>query len=508
MLVHQFLEKSANKFPDKESVVYNQQRISFRELDNLANQLANRLLEVGIKKGDRVAFVLENSVQYIVSFFAVLKMGGITVAQNTLSGGSYLKEVFSDSEISAVITQKLFAQKVRFAIENLDSLVGVLITEDCPAFEEWVQTTVTTFDEILSDQVVGRPNIEIDEREIACIVYTSGSTGKPRGVTLSHLNLVSNTHSIIEYLPLDSTDRVMAILPFSYSYGQSVLLTHLGVGACLVINNKFAFPKVVLDQMVEEKCTGFSGVPTNFILLLTRTDIKEREFPNLRYVTQAGGAMAPAIVKELRKSLAGHVKIYIMYGQTEASPRLSYFCLDDHPQKLGSIGKAIPNVKLLIKTSDGRVAKSGEEGEIIASGDNIMRGYWGQEKETAMVLKSDGLQTGDLGKIDEEGFIYIVGRSKEMIKSGANRFNAKEIEEVLYSHEGIQEVAVIGIPDEIMGEAVKAFISVNSSCELDEKKIILFCRKNMAPFKVPKFVTILPSLPKNSSGKIMKKNLN
>ncbi len=507
MLVHHFLEKSAKRFPDKEAVVYGKLRLSYREIDRRANQLGNYLLASGVRKGDRVALVLDNSVNYIVTYFAILKIGGITVAQNTQNSASYLAEAFGDSLVRAVVTQNTFAGKVRKAAENNPSVTSVVLADSSAAFDDLKRISVGRFADIFHSMSAEHPPVRVIDADIASIIYTSGSTGKPRGAAFSHLNLTSNTNSIVEYLELTPSDRILVVLPFSYCYGKSLLHTHFKVGGSVVINNHFAFPRVALDEMIKERCTGFSGVPSNFSMLLERTDIRNRQFPDLRYITQAGGAMAPQTIKELRKALPFHTRIYIMYGQTEASARLSYLEPDNLERKLGSIGKAIPNVELVLKTKDGRLAKPGEEGEIVARGSNIMAGYWGQPEETAKVLKGDGLHTGDLAKTDKEGFIYIIGRTKDMIKCGANRISAKEIEEILLSHEHILEAAAIGVPDPIMGEAIKAFVVFKNNSRLSEKQIILFCRQRMALFKVPKYVEFLSSLPKNSSGKIMKHSM-
>ncbi len=507
MLVHRFLEESARIYPDKVAVIHGPQRITYRELNEKSDQLAHFLSDSGIKAGERVGFVLDNSIPLIISYFAILKVGAITVAQNTLNSAAYFSNVFNESGTKLIITQNKFALNVSKAIADVKTVTQVVLADSSKIFQDLTDIKSTEFDEIFSNKTRWSDRGNINENTTASIVFTSGSTGHPKGVVLSHGNLVSNTEAIVSYLELSESDRIMVILPFSYTYGTSLLLTHFMVGGSLVINNSFTFPKVVLDELIKEKCTGFSGVPTNFILLLEKTDIRKRDFPDLKYITQAGGAMAPDTTLELKSTLPEHVKIFIMYGQAEASTRLSYFCLNGNESKLGSIGKAIPTVTLSLITRSGEIARKGEEGEIVVTGPNIMQGYWNQPDETKLVLKDDGLHTGDIGRIDEDGFFYIVGRIKEMIKSGANRVSAKEIEEVLITHEGILEVAVIGVPDHIMGEAIKAFIVKKDDADFDEKQISMFCKKNMAMFKVPKYITFLHSLPKNQSGKILKTKL-
>ncbi|MBE0616967.1 MAG: AMP-binding protein, partial [Proteobacteria bacterium] len=341
---------------------------------------------------------------------------------------------------------------------------------------------------------------------LAKIIYTSGTTGEPKGVMLRHRNLVANVRSIVEYLGLTERDRVMAVLPFFYVYGNSVLLTHAAVGGSLVVNQSLMYPNVILEQMTAEGVTGFSGVPSTFAILLNRSSIREHRFPALRYVTQAGGAMSPKLACEVREVLP-QTDVFIMYGQTEASARLSYLPPADLLRKAGSIGRAIPGVRLQVLRPDGSPAGVGEVGEIVAQGDNVMAGYWGKPEETAQVLRAEGLWTGDLAKTDEEGYLYIVSRKSDMIKSGAHRIAPKEIEELIQEHPAVHEVAVFGVDDEILGEAIHACAVLKGGVRCTEKELTRFCRENLPAFKVPHKVEFRDDLPKTASGKIRKEEL-
>jgi acyl-CoA synthetase (AMP-forming)/AMP-acid ligase II len=263
------------------------------------------------------------------------------------------------------------------------------------------------------------------------------------------------------------------------------------------------FPESVLDDIEKYKCTGFAGVPSNYQILLRKSSIKERNLPSLRYVAQAGGRLPDSFIKELKQALT-KVEIFIMYGQTEATARLSYLPPIMLGEKLGSIGKGIPGTELKVIDKEGDEIKAGDIGEVVASGGNIMKGYFNDKEETDKVVRKGYLYTGDLATIDDDGYIYIVAREKEIIKSGGNRISPKEIENTIIQIPSVIEVAVIGTPDDILGEAIKAFIVLNNEAlKIDEKYIIEYCKDRLPSYKVPKYVVLLDGLPKNSSGKVM-----
>ena len=297
------------------------------------------------------------------------------------------------------------------------------------------------------------------------------------------------------------------MLPFHYSFGNSLLLTHVQRGGRVVIDNRFAFPQKVIETLVDQKCTGFSGVPSHYAILCARTDFLDMSHEHLRYLTQAGGAMSPALARRIRAALPERVDVYIMYGQTEASARLSYVPPERMTEKFGSIGVGIPGVSLRVLRPDGSECDVREEGEIVAAGPNIMRGYWNAPDETAKVLFDDGLHTGDLGYRDEDGFMFIVDRAKNMIKAGANRVSAKEIEEAILELESVVEACVIGVPDEMLGEAIEAWVVTRDAADRDDQAILRHCLARLAQFKVPRKIHFTDDLPKNSFGKVLKREL-
>ncbi|GAB4167722.1 MAG: class I adenylate-forming enzyme family protein [Calditrichia bacterium] len=503
MLVHDFLSNSCEKYPEKPFVWYKDQWKTYLEIEEMSNAFARYLIKLGLKKGERVALLLENSFQYVITYYGILKAGGVTVALNTDQTEDSLLYLLNHSDSEILVTQKRYQPLLKKISSDIQTLKHVIV-------DEFSEESGTRFEwhkwETLKEFSTEHPGIRMIDLDLASIVYTSGSTGEPKGVTLRHLNIVTNTRSIVEYLELTEKDRIMVVLPFYYIYGKSLLNTHAFVGGSVVLDNRFAFPNVILDTMKKTEVTGFSGVPSTFSILLHKTKIKSMRFPSLRYLTQAGGAMAPAMQKEVAMTFYP-AKLFIMYGATEASARLSYLDPVDLPRKWGSIGKAIPNVDLFVADEEGNPLPVGREGEIVARGANLMVGYWKDPDGTARALRNGLYWTGDIGVTDEEGFIYVVGRSKDMIKVGGERVSAKEIEERIMEHPEVSEVAVIGIPDEMLGEAPKAFIILKNGDSLPEKELKDFLKGKLQQIKIPVEFEFRKELPKNESGKIMKEEL-
>jgi len=498
------LFKSAvNRFPGNVAVKDRHHSLTYKELQSLADGLTTTLIDAGLVHGDRVGLLVDSSAQYVVAYLGILQAGCVAIPLNTDNSQRNLEFVLQQCGVKYLIGQSRYLS--RYQLWSLDDIS--IICSDCSDvvnkgdegpgrdFVRWEQAIEK------SPDLDFPPNLS--SADLACILFTSGTTGEPKGVMLSHGNLVANTRSIISYLHLKETDSVMAVLPFFYSYGSSLLHTHLAVGGTVHIEGQFVYPNKALERMAKERITGFAGVPSTFALLLHRSNFKDMDWPHLRYVTQAGGAMAPSLAKRLGDVLLDS-DIYIMYGQTEATARLSYLPPDRFVDKLDSIGKAIPGVELRVVDEKGHQVIPGQIGEIIAKGENIMQGYWGQPEETANVLRDGWLYTGDLARVDEEGYIYIESRKSDMIKSGAHRISPKEIEEVLATWPGVHEVSVTGCPDPILGEAIWAFVVPEGNQALDHKAIIRHCRDNLASFKVPQRLIELIELPKTTSGKIKK----
>jgi long-chain acyl-CoA synthetase len=508
-MLHAFLEKNASQRPDRVAVIQGTRRVTYGELGLSVSRLASFLIQAGVQKGDRVGIVSRNSPEYIAAYIGIQQAGGIAVDINYQDSSHEIGTIVRHCRVSALIVDNHFMTSVTEVVREtpwIRTVIGIerralgfkSIRERIPRHIGYV-----TMDEVLGSGH-GPDRIDrITEGDIASIIYTSGTTGTPKGVMLSHENLQANARSIITYLGLSEDDRVMAVLPFCYSYGKSLLTTHVMAGGSLVLENGFVYPQTVFTKMVDEEVTGFAGVPSTFAIMLNRSNFSDFRFPKLRYVTQAGGAMPPHHALKLAQLLPA-TKIYIMYGQTEATARLTYLEPDELLKRPGSIGKAIPGVEVAVVLDQGVRAPAGQEGELVARGKNIMAGYWNDPEATDRVLKNGWLHTGDLGCADKDGYLTIVGRRSDMIKSGAHRISPKEIEDVIHDMDQVHEVSIVGIHDDVLGEAIRAVVVLKNGCESDAHQVQRHCKTKLAAFKIPKEVVFVETLPKTMSGKVKK----
>jgi acyl-CoA synthetase (AMP-forming)/AMP-acid ligase II len=503
MLIDRFPAQWALNTPAATAAVHLDTTLRYAELEENTARIAGLLRSCGVASGDRVAVLLDNGLDYLCAFFGILRAGGVVVGLNPANTSRDIAYVLGHCRAAAVITQPRSLAALKQALPAVPSVHSIFLS--CPPSakaEQGLPGSVSCcwlYQSPESGPLALSP-LQGDDA-LAAIIYTSGTTGKPKGVMLTHRNLAANTRSIVDYLGLTSGDSVMVVLPFYYSYGLSLLLTHAAVGGRLVIDNRFAYPNTVLETMERERVTGFAGVPSTFAILIHKSSINRFLLSSLRYLTQAGGPMAPALIEEIGRLLPGR-EVFIMYGQTEAAARLSYLPPDRIGDKLGSIGKAIPDVELKLLDREGRPVAPGGVGEIVARGDNVMAGYWDSPEETAAVLRPEGLRTGDLARMDEDGFLYIVSRKSDMIKSGAHRISPKAIEEIIAEHEGVFESAAVGFPDEILGEAIALFVVPRDGAALTEADVLKHCRNNLPRYKVPQKIILASHLPKTPSGKI------
>lgn len=494
----------AATYPDKTAVKYRDLLTTYQRLWDSAVHISEYLLTNGLKKGDRVVLLRENSPEYIAAYYGILMAGGVVVALNTAAKSYDLINWIRHSGSNWIFTSSQNNELIDIANAFQDSLRFVLIGEG--DLDSLPVATPVRYDDIVSDTYTAVQKPLINENDIATIIYTSGTTGHPKGVTLSHGNLVSNMTSILDYLPICNDDKFLCVLPFYYSYGNSVLHTNLLAGAELILENSFLFPHAILKTMETEGVTSFSGVPSTYAILLSRAKINDFNLSSLKYMTQAGGAMSPAHIDRLQKLLPD-IQFFVMYGQTEATARLSYLPSHMLNKKIGSAGIAIPGVTLELRNPDNMKTRQGEVGEIYATGNNIMYGYWSDQQLTDTVLKDGWLKTGDLAYQDEDGFFYIVGRQSEMIKTGAHRISPLDIEEVLARCSDVSESAVIGVEDEILGQVIKAFVVLKPGSALTKRDLQLHCKNNLAIYKIPKYLEFINEIPKTSSGKIKRHEL-
>lgn len=510
--IQNFLENSAARFPDKIALIHGDVRATYTQINTAANSLSTWLIGNKVSIGDRVVILLENSLEYVISYYAILKSGAIAVPLSTAHKPDTLNPLLSELEPATIITSKKSERLLNASDATLIKNSKLIIKNFSTVSSVTLNKTgldITGFDDTISSNTSKNPTISTDEtsasERTASIIYTSGSTGKPKGVMLSHKNIIANAHSICQYLELTENDIQMVVLPFFYVMGKSLLNTHFAVSATVVINNKFAFPADVINEMIKEKITGFSGVPSTYAYLLHRSPLarKRDRFSSLRYCSQAGGHMADSTKKALRQALPSHTKIYIMYGATEASARLSYLPPEYFENKMGSIGKPIPGVTLRVMDKKGNELPAGEKGEIVARGENITQGYWKDPEGTARVLDRNGYHTGDIGYMDKEGFFHVESRKDNLIKVSGHRLNPREIEDVLIATNMIIEAAVIGIPDPLLGNKLVA-VAVPQNGDCTSEKLLETCASKLPKYKLPGEIKLTRLLPKSPNGKIDK----
>lgn len=501
-LIHHFLEESARQYPDKIALIHERVRVTYSQINARANSLAHYLIGSGVRAGDRIAILFDNSLEYVLSYYGVLKSGAVAVPLNTDLKPDSLRSILLELEPTCIISSSKFDRLLQAAqVEELE--IQNFIVSNPQQKSPGGDYVISSLEDLIQDDASDNPNVQIQGSELASIIYTSGSTGRPKGVMLTHMNIVSNTNSICQYLRLTASDIQMVVLPFFYVMGKSLLNTHFAVGGTVVINNKFAFPASVLNEMVAEKVTGFSGVPSTYAYLLHRSPLASYrdKLSSLRYCSQAGGHMSRAVKKGLRQVLPSHTDIYIMYGATEASARLSYLVPNRYTEKMDSIGKAIPGVTLCILGEDGNELPPGQTGELVAQGPNIMRGYWKDRDSTARALNGKWYRTGDQAYRDAEGYFFLVGRKDEQLKVGGHRINPREIEDVLMESGLLVEAVVVGLPDDLLGYRLLA-IGVANSKDCSEQAIRSYCYEKLGRTKTPQEIVLVRVLPKSSSGKI------
>jgi long-chain acyl-CoA synthetase len=491
-----------SKEPSRVALRFVESDYTYGDLQFVSYKIAEYLIRAGARKGDRAVILSENSFFWVAAYLGILRSGMVCVPLPPTISQQELSYILETTDPQFVFLQARLIKKYKFEPYQL-----VLITDrDVTGMPTRVQ--ISCLDNVLHTEISDTSILPSTVPEdLAALMFTSGSTGKPRGVMVSHRNIIANSNSIIQSLCLKEEDSIMTVLPFHYCFGTSLLHTHLRVGGSLVVDLRFMYPETVLQRMEEMKCTGFAGVPSHYQILLRSSSLKKKSFPYLRYFQQAGGHLGPSFIRELQDAFPS-TQIFVMYGQTEATARLTCLPPEALESKLGSVGKAVPGVTLHILNESGIEVVSGEIGEIVAEGENVTQGYWCAPEETAMSFREGRLYTGDLATVDDEGFIYIVDRAKEFVKCGGKRISCRQIEENLLEFEGLIEVAVVGVPDNILGEAVRAYVVPRQPYNGDlEEKLSSFCKARFPAQSVPKEFVILSALPKSSAGKVLRQQL-
>ncbi|WP_178984249.1 class I adenylate-forming enzyme family protein [Winogradskyella helgolandensis] len=472
-----------SKHLEKDFLLGSKETVSFEKIYSESLKIAS-YLKATVGQNQHITLISPNSAFFITTYLGILKSGNICVPLNFAIEQGNLDYILNTTESATVFISKPLKRKLKFNT-NIH-----LIDEDESL-------------EIIANQAIVDIDLDFDSNRVAEIIFTSGSTGEPKGVMISHQNIIANTNAIISYLKLTSNDVMCVVLPFFYCYGLSLLHTHLKVGGSLVLNNSFIFLGSVINDLKNHKCTGFAGVPSHFQILLKKSQtFKTEAFPNLRYVTQAGGKLHTVFIDEFTEAFPTK-EFYVMYGQTEATARLSYLPPEYIKTKTSSIGKAIPNVELKIVNSNGETVTIDEEGELLARGENVMLGYFKDVETTNQVIKNGWLHTGDLAKIDKDGFIYLVARKKEIIKVGGKRVSPKEIEDVILAIPEVEDCIITGFDDELLGEAILATVVLNNTENKEHMtdKILKECSKHLSLYKIPQKIVFEKTIQLSATGK-------
>jgi acyl-CoA synthetase (AMP-forming)/AMP-acid ligase II len=493
--IHDWLSAHAQARPEAPALATPTTRLSYGELAARVGQLAAQLAASGIGPSDRVLIALPNTPAAVVAGLAVHALGATAVEVNR----EWRAEALADIVARARVRQAL--------IWGDDAREWERVRAQRPLEQVWV-----VGEHLLEDgsctSTLGKAPAALALRGLrpdsaALILFTSGSTGRPRGVVQTFRNIDANTRSIVRYLGLSAADRALLVLPLHYCYGRSVLQTHLFAGGSVFIDDRFVFPRTMLETLGEEACTGFAGVPLTFEIMRRQVDFSSLSFPRLRYLTQAGGAMSPDTIAWARKAFSP-AQLFVMYGQTEATSRLSYLPPERAADKPGSIGIPVPGVQLAVVDESGRALPEGETGHLVARGDNVTPGYLDDREESRAILHDGWLWTGDLACRDAEGFFFHRGRAKEILKIGGHRVSPGEIEQVLAAHPAVAEAAVIGAPDALRGQVAAAFVVLHRGRAASASEIQKFCRSRMPLYRVPATIRFLDALPRNPAGKLLR----
>jgi len=506
-LLHQFLTETAAGAPTRTALIAGDARRSFADLDRDSDAVACALQSAGIGRGDRVAVMLENSIECVTGLFGALKAGAVLVPVNPSTKADKLAYVLADCGVRALLAPSALTRQVLPALAELTVPPAILwvgsgVPADAPGL---------VYADALAVPHRRPADPGLIDQDLAAIMYTSGTTGRPKGVMLTHANFVNTSWAISSYLNNTPDDVVMCVLPLTFGYGLSQILTGARVGFTVVLERSFAFPMETLNRMVKHRVTGLPGVPTFFSTLLNLDAMRTADLSALRYITNAAAPLPAAHLRRLRERFP-QATFHSMYGMTECCTRICTLDPADLDLKPASVGRAIPNCETFIADETGDRLPPGAVGELVVRGANVMRGYWNRPEETARRLRHGPLGetllfTGDLFTQDADGHLYFVSRKDDVFKCRGEKVSPKEVENVLYELDSVAEACVVGVPDAADGLAVKAYLVPREDATLSEPAIRQHCRGRLESHLVPKFVEIRDALPKTESGKIRRADL-
>lgn len=499
MRMESLVAQNRRATPDAVALACGEARLSHADIDRLSCRLAAQLMLRGAKPGDRIVFIADNSCEIVIAFFATWKLGGVACPLHPSIKTEKLADILMSTEPVAILTQARLAPVIEAAcaLAAMDPIVIV-------AQGNAMSGTALCYEELVAENIAFNAPENLGDDDLALLIHTSGSTGRPKGVMLTHANVAAACTSIAGYLGNTAQDVVLSVLPLSFGYGITQMVTMAMVGGRLVLERSFAFPRVILSRLQSEAVTGFPLVPTMAALFTGMQDIRPDMLPHLRYITNAAAGMPPTMTERLQDMLP-HVSLYLMYGQTECL-RTTYLPPEEALRRPLSVGRAIPGTDVAILDDAGHPVVSGEAGELVVEGPHVMRGYWRDELSTLKALHPGAngprLHTGDLFRTDIDGFLYFVARRDDIIKTRGEKVSPQEVERVLYALPGVREAAVEGVPDDMFGQIVKAHVTVDPEAGLTERAIQRHCAAHLEDFMIPKLVEFHDALPKTATGKI------
>ncbi len=496
MVIADLFHQTAVKLPDKVAIEFEDTRVTFNEIDLIGNKVANAFQELGIIKGDRVAQFLPNCLELVYSIVGNFKNGSIVVPMNANFKEQEIEHILNDSGAKAIITDKERLSVVENIKSKLPELKHIILIDE-------KKEDTLNFHELIKNIPNNKSNAIIKDEDHSIIFYTSGTTGKPKGAALTNLNLTSGIKALVQTWKWTKEDIFLLTLPLYHIHGIGVALCGaLSVGNFTILMKKFDASDV-LETMQKRKVTLFMGVPTMYYKLLEVDGIEKYDLSSMRLFVSGSAPLSKDLFYQLKKIL-GH-EILERAGMSETM--MNFSNPYDGERIPGSVGPCLPGVKVKIVDKNFNEVSADTEGEILLKGPNVFHGYWNKEKFNREIFKDGWFITGDTGKIDEKGYVYIIGRSKDVIISGGINIYPREIEDVIESMPQVRECAVVGIPDKEFGESVKAYVILNPGKKLAEEDVVAYCKEKLASFKKPKYVEFLDALPKNTMGKILKEEL-
>lgn len=495
LVLGDLIRARASDSGDKVIFICKDQEMTYRQLYERSTRLANALAQLGLKKGDHVAVLMQNSFEIVECYFANGLLGLATIPLNTMYTGREIEYIVNNSESKALITKEKFYSNVAGVRENLEELENLIVQSDNPIPDTY------SYDHLLNEAPKTPVDVEVDPEDVAIILYTSGTTGTPKGVMLTHRGIMLNAGLVKDAIGWVEQDRFVGVLPMFHSFSFSFdILQMMMVKASTAIFERFD-TKEVVEGIEKYQCTALAGVPTMFTYIYNYPDLEKNDLSCLRIGDCGGGPVPVELVEEFQKGFG--MTLLESYGLTECSP---VTCVErpNMERRPGSCGHVFPGMTAKIVDIHGKEVPDGEVGELIIDGPTHMKGYFKMPVETKEAIKDGWLYTGDLFKKDKDGYLYFVDRLKYMIVTAGYNIYPKEVENVLYNHPAILEAAVIGIPDKMKGDIPKAYIVLQGDQKPTKKEIIDYCRQTLAAYKVPRIVEFVDALPQTASGKIKK----